>query len=196
MPLVLSTAGYVFAFLLIPRIILERRHPTATIAWVLAIALLPVAGVPLYYLIGGRRIRRHIRAKIRAVGALEFPLEERVKPDALPGAVPAACAHVLCAAGAPPPLGGNDVAVIERGDDAYKAVLRLVEEARDHIHAQFFILDVDVVGRRFIQALSARAREGVRVRLLLDALGSWRAGNSALRWLLMREASGTRPSSR
>ena len=173
--LVLSTAGYVFAFLLIPRIILERRQPAATIAWVLSIALLPVVGVPLYYLVGGRRIRRHIRAKIEAVGAAESSVENRIRPDELPRAVAADCGRVLTAAGAPPPVSGNRVTVIEDGEQAYRSVLGLIEEARDHIHAQFFILDVDAVGRRFVHALAARARAGVRVRLLLDGLGSWRA---------------------
>jgi len=173
--LVLSTVGYIFAFLLIPRIILERRQPAATVAWVLSIALLPVVGVPLYYLIGGRRIRRHIRAKINAVGSVERSVENRVVPENLPSPVAVACGHVLDAAGAPPPVAGNRVIIIEGGDVAYNAVLSLVEEARDHIHAQFFIVDVDVVGRRFIHALASRAKAGVRVRLLLDALGSWRA---------------------
>jgi len=173
--LVLSTAGYVLALLLIPRIILERRHPSATVAWVLAIALLPVAGVPLYFLVGGRRVRRHIRAKIEAMGAPGLSVENRVPPDALPSPVAAACARVLLASGTPPPVSGNRLRLVENGPEAYEAVLGLIAEARDHIHAQFFILDVDVVGRRFVHALCARARAGVRVRLLLDAVGSWRA---------------------
>jgi cardiolipin synthase len=67
-------------------------------------------------------------------------------------------------------------------------LLGLIEEARDHIHAQFFILDVDVVGKRFIHALASRARAGVRVRLLLDAVGSWRALRQIVRPL--RKAGG------
>lgn len=186
--LVLSTAGYIFAFLLIPRIILERRQPAATVAWVLSIALLPVVGVPLYFLIGGRRIRRHIRAKINAVGSVESSVENRVRPENLPSPLSATCGRVLTAAGAPPPVTGNRVTVIEGGDAAYREVLSLIEEARDHIHAQFFILDVDVVGRRFIHALASRAKAGVRVRLLLDALGSWRALRQIVRPL--RKAGG------
>jgi len=173
--LILSTAGYVLAFILIPRIILERRQPAATVAWVLSIALLPVVGVPLYFLVGGRRIRRHIRAKIGAVGSVESSVENRVRPEELPSPVSATCGRVLMAAGAPPPVAGNRVTVIEGGVAAFGAVLGLVEEARDHIHAQFFILDVDIIGKRFIHALASRARAGVRVRLLLDAVGSWRA---------------------
>jgi len=186
--LILSTVGYIFAFLLIPRIILERRQPAATVAWVLSIALLPVVGVPLYFLIGGRRIRRHIRAKINAVGSVESSVENRVRPENLPSPISATCGRVLTAAGAPPPVTGNRVTVIEGGDAAYGEVLSLIEEARDHIHAQFFILDVDVVGRRFIHALASRAKAGVRVRLLLDALGSWRALRQIVRPL--RKAGG------
>jgi len=186
--LVFSTIGYIFAFILIPRIILERRQPAATVAWVLAIALLPIAGVPLYFLVGGRRIRRHIRAKIGAVGSIESSVENRMRPDELPTAISATCAKVLKAAGSPPPVTGNHVTVIEGGVAAYGALLGLIEEARDHIHAQFFILDVDIIGKRFIHALAARARAGIRVRLLLDAVGSWRALHQIVRPL--REAGG------
>jgi cardiolipin synthase A/B len=186
--LALSTVGYVFAFLLIPRIILERRQPAATVAWVLAIALLPVVGVPLYFLVGGRRIRRHIRAKIGAWGSVESSVENRVRAENLPHPVATACGRVLNSAGAFPPVAGNRVTVVGSGEEAYRAVLDLIEEARDHIHAQFFILDVDVIGRRFIHALAARARAGIRVRLLLDAVGSWRALRRMVRPL--RKAGG------
>lgn len=186
--LILSTAGYVFAFILIPRIILERRQPAATVAWVLSIALLPVVGVPLYFLVGGRRIRRHIRAKIGAVGSIESSVENRVRPQELPSLLSATCARVLTAAGAPPSVRGNRVTIIEGGNAMYGELLGLIEEARDHIHGQFFILDVDVVGKRFIHALASRARAGVRVRLLLDAVGSWRALRQIVRPL--RKAGG------
>ena len=186
--LVLSSLGYLFAFLLIPRIIMERRQPAATVAWVLSIALLPVVGVPLYYLVGGRRIRRHIRAKIDAVGSGESSVENRVRPESLPRQVATTCGRVLLATGAPPPVDGNRVVFVTGGEQAYGTLLEQIEEARDHIHAQFFILDVDAVGKRFIHALAARARAGVHVRLLLDAVGSWRALRRLVRPL--REAGG------
>lgn len=186
--LALDIAGYVFAFLLIPRIILERRHPSATLAWMLGIALLPMIGVPLYFLIGVRRIRRHIRAKIATVAPVASSLSHRLRPEELPTPVAERCGRVLRATGTPPPTDGNRVTFLRGGDEAYDAVLSLIGSARDHLHAQFFILDVDPVGRRFIQALAARAREGIRVRLLLDALGSWRALRRTVRPL--RDAGG------
>ena len=186
--LALNIAGYVFAFFLIPRVILERRHPSATLAWMLGIALLPLIGIPLYFLIGVRRVRRHIRAKIAAVAPVASSLSDRLRPEELPTDVGERCGRVLLAAGAPPPTEGNRVTFLRGGDEAYEAVLSLIGSARDHLHAQFFILDVDPVGRRFIQALAARAREGIRVRLLLDSVGSWRALRRTVRPL--REAGG------
>jgi cardiolipin synthase len=184
----LNIAGYAFALFLIPRIILERRHPSATLAWMLSIALLPLIGVPLYYLIGVRRIRRHIRAKIAAASSLSSPLDHRLRPEDLPTPSAEQCGKVLKAAGTPPPVAGNQVTFLSGGNEAYDAVMSLIGKANDHIHAQFFILDADVIGKRFIQALAARAREGVRVRLLLDAVGSWRALRRVVRPL--RAAGG------
>ncbi|HWS15915.1 MAG TPA: cardiolipin synthase, partial [Candidatus Methylomirabilis sp.] len=186
--LALDIAGYVFAFFLIPRIILERRHPSATLAWMLGIALLPLIGVPLYFLIGVRRIRRNIRAKIATVTPVPSSLSHRLRPEELPTDIGERCVRVLRAAGTPPPTYGNRVTFLRKGDEAYDAVLSLIGSARDHLHAQFFILDVDPVGRRFIQALAVRAREGIRVRLLLDAVGSWRALRRTVRPL--RDAGG------
>lgn len=186
--LALNIAGYVFAFFLIPRVILERRHPSATLAWMLAIALLPLVGIPLYFLIGVRRVRRHIRAKIAAVAPVASSLSQRLRPEELPTDIGERCVRVLLAAGTPPPTEGNRVTFLRGGNEAYEAVLSVIGSARDHLHAQFFILDVDPVGRRFVQALAARAREGIRVRLLLDAVGSWRALRRTVRPL--REAGG------
>ena len=100
--LALNIAGYVFAFLLIPRIILERRHPSATLAWMLGIVLLPLIGIPLYFLIGVQRVRRHIRAKIAAVGPVASSLTNRLRPEELPTDVGERCGRVLLAAGTPP----------------------------------------------------------------------------------------------
>jgi len=187
--LALDIAGYVFAFFLLPRIVLERRRPSASLAWMLGIALLPLIGIPLYFLIGVRRIRRHIRAKIATVSpATSSSLSYRLRPEELPTAIGERCGRVLLASGTPPPTEGNRIIFLRGGDEAYEAVFSLIGSARDHLLAQFFILDVDPVGRRFIQALAARAREGIHVRLLLDAVGSWRALRRTVRPL--REAGG------
>ena len=112
--LALNIAGYVFAFFLIPRIILERRHPSATLAWMLTIVLLPLIGIPLYFLIGVRRVRRHIRAKIAAVASVAPSLSHRLLPEEIPGAIGRRCSRILIAAGTPTTTEGNRVAFHSR----------------------------------------------------------------------------------
>src|SRR3970282_1898058 len=128
--LALDIAGYFFAFLLIPRIILERRHPSATLAWMLGIALLPLIGIPLYFLIGVHRVRRHIRAKIAAVGPVGSSLSTRLRPEELPTDVGERCGRVLLAAGTPPPTEGNRVTFLRGGDEAYESVISPIGSAR------------------------------------------------------------------
>jgi len=52
-------------------------------------------------------------------------------------------------------------------------MLSAIEGAEDHIHLETYILRPDTTGRRFLRALVERARAGVEVRVVLDALGSW-----------------------
>src|SRR4030042_1340671 len=105
--LALDIAGYIFAFFLIPRIILERRHPSATLSWMLGIALLPLIGIPLYFLIGVRRIRRNIRAKIATVAPIASSLSHRLRPEELPTAIAERRGGGLMGAGVPAPATGS-----------------------------------------------------------------------------------------
>lgn len=162
----LTVGGFLLAFLTIARLISERKQPSNTFAWLLAIAFIPYVGVPLYLLLGGRKIKR--------LAAKKAPLCPRL-PGAFPSpAATTATAKVLMFNGSSPPLGGNRVEFIMSGEDAFAKLERGIREAKHTIHIMTFILGHDAVGRRIISLLAQRAREGVKVRLLLDSLGCFR----------------------
>jgi cardiolipin synthase len=69
-------------------------------------------------------------------------------------------------------VGGNEVTVYEFGRDALGKMLEAIESARESVHLETYILRDDGTGRRFLDALTARARGGVSVCLLYDAFGS------------------------
>jgi cardiolipin synthase len=71
-----------------------------------------------------------------------------------------------------PAIPGNRVTVLEDGPEVYPAMLRLIAEARHWIHFENYIIRADRTGQTFADALVARSREGVAVRLLYDWLGS------------------------
>jgi cardiolipin synthase len=67
---------------------------------------------------------------------------------------------------------GNRVVLLENGDGSFPAMLEAIGGATSSVHLETFIFSDDEIGGRFVAALEARARAGVTVRLLLDAIGS------------------------
>ncbi len=65
LPHLLTVAGFLLAFFAIARLMSERRQPGNTFAWLLAIAFIPYVGVPLYLMLGGRKIRQLAARKTR-----------------------------------------------------------------------------------------------------------------------------------
>jgi cardiolipin synthase A/B len=163
LPHLLTVAGFLLAFFAIARLMSQRKQPGNTIAWLLAIAFIPYVGVPLYLLLGGRKMRRLVAHK-----AMLCPV--------LPGAPrsPSAetpVARVLTLNGACPPVGGNRVTLITTGEEAFADLEQAIRETKHTIHLMTFILGRDAVGKRLVKLLARRARDGVKVRLLLDSLG-------------------------
>lgn len=67
---------------------------------------------------------------------------------------------------------GNQVTLLEDGAVTYRAMLAAIAAARSHVHMESYIFEADEVGREFAQALVARRKAGVEVRLVYDGVGS------------------------
>lgn len=74
------------------------------------------------------------------------------------------------AAGAPL-IGHNSVRLLKDAQRNYPAWLEAINRANRHIHFESYIIYDDDVGQQFANALIAKAREGVRVRLIYDWMG-------------------------
>jgi cardiolipin synthase len=71
------------------------------------------------------------------------------------------------------PVPGNQVGLLIDGPDTYRAMLDVIDGATRWIHFENYIIRGDAAGRRFAERLAARAREGLPVRVLYDAVGSF-----------------------
>ncbi len=160
-----AIAGFLLAFFLVARMMSERRAPANTFAWLLVIVFIPWLGVPLYLVLGGRKLRRMAKDK----RALSPTIPEICVAKAENVCVPVA--NTVAAAGGYPPVGGNRVHLLLTGEEDFSELERMILSARHSIHITTFILGRDATGRRIVELLAQRAREGVKVRLLLDALG-------------------------
>jgi cardiolipin synthase len=82
-----------------------------------------------------------------------------------------------------PPIPGNRVRLLVDGPATYDVMLELIAAAEHWIHLENYIIRDDGTGWRFAEALAARARAGVRVRVLYDRLGSIATGRKYWRFL-------------
>ncbi len=162
----LLAIGSIFIAVIFTVHILRRSHqPGGAIAWLLAFVVLPYVAVPLYIIIGGR--------KLKQVSQEKNPLsDEGFGSGELPMAPPRSnMEKLLIKAGMPPTREDNIVVLHHNGETAYTVLMELIEGARKTINITTFILGRDEVGRNIVAALARKAAEGVEVRLLLDGLG-------------------------
>src|SRR5207244_13241460 len=89
---------------------------------------------------------------------------------------------------ASPVSAGNDLVLYHEGHPAFAAMLNAIVSPKHHVHLETFIFRPDATGFRFLEALTARARQGVEVGLLYDAMGTHRLQRGVLRSL--RQAGG------
>ncbi|HTQ29622.1 MAG TPA: phospholipase D-like domain-containing protein [Opitutaceae bacterium] len=182
LPHLLTIAGFLLALFLVARLMSEKRQPGNTVAWLLVIVLIPYVGVPLFLLFGGRKLKRLTARKLPLCPVLPG------NGHTLYTGAASATAQTVIATGACPPVGGNTVRLLTTGEDAYAALEENIRGARHFIHITTFILGRDEVGRRLVRLLAQRAKEGVKVRLLLDAVGCLFSGRGFVDPL--REAGG------
>lgn len=159
-----------FALGSVPSVLLRRRgRPTAALAWLLALFALPALGGLLWWAFGRTRLERKRRKRGRVAREFnqlkEGPLTHRdtVFDRFVPQRAVGTCVF---------PSGGNAVELLIDGVQAYPALERAIAEARESVNALFYIWHTDATGRRIRDLLVERARQGVQVRVLVDAFGS------------------------
>jgi cardiolipin synthase len=91
--------------------------------------------------------------------------------------------NTMAGAAGVPFVPGNSLALLNNGDRFYPAMLEAIEQARHSITIEAYIYWAGEIGVTFARALAAAAARGVRVKILLDAVGSATVGNEILRIL-------------
>ena len=173
----LTHVGFLLALVFLAYLLRQRRSPTSTLAWLMAILLIPYVGVPLYLLLGGRKLRR--------MAGRKSPIYHSAGVDADDAT---ALARLLNWYGLPGARAGNKVELVSSGVEAFDRILKMIDQARSSIDITTYILGLDPGGQELVDRLASRAAAGVRVRLLIDGVGSWRVRRSDVKRLT--EAGG------
>ncbi len=148
-------------------IVLQKREPAATLSWLISLAALPYLGFLIYYVFGPQRIKRQRLRRGRVHNALPtLPAGLAPSPEAIELALIGQATSGL------PPTTATVAELLIDGAAKYTALLAAVAQAREHVHLEYYIYLPDRSGTALRDALVERARAGVKVRLLLDAVGA------------------------
>ncbi len=174
-------------------ILVQRRPPVATLAWLLALLLLPGVGALVYVAFGPRKVRRRTLRYLAASNQIAQSTVAHLHATRsdVPFEGDDAASHLvklIDAAGEGTPVRAARVTLLGDGDATYDALERAVREAAHHLHLEYYIWEPDAAGTWLRDLLCERARAGVVVRVLIDALGS-PAANRAF-WAPLSAAGG------
>ena len=150
----LVTVAAVLLYAVTSHAMQQRRQPAAAIGWVLFILLLPYVALPAFLAFGSRKLHR----------------PDKPAPAA-PDATGSWAVQTIRALGQPPAVSYAGLDLHRDGSHALQALLATIAGAQQTLDICTFILGRDALGERIVGMLCAKARAGVRVRLLLDGLG-------------------------
>ncbi len=168
---VVIVLGTLLAVWSVSHILRTSRIPAVTMGWLLLIIFVPLIGVPLYFTFGLRKLnsRINLKSKMHLPGRSGF---HRHPVNSL-----------LVSLGIPAASEGNFVNFHEDGKTACDELMVLLDDAVETIDIAIYILGDDTVGRAILSLLEKKAAMGIRVRLLLDGVGSFMLPKNNLRML-------------
>ncbi|MDR3072984.1 MAG: cardiolipin synthase [Clostridiales Family XIII bacterium] len=162
-------------------IFLERKNPSSTLAWIMVLFFLPGIGILFYFLFSQNIARRRIfRLSKREREVMQETLLEQIRNVrhdrfAYSNSIEPKWKELIL-------LNqnyarailrqGNRISIMTDGGHMLDALVRDISEAKSSVDVEYFIVKNDATGRKLIDVLTQKAREGVQVRLLLDAMGS------------------------
>lgn len=165
-----------------------RLSPSARLAWVTVISVLPGVGIAAYFLFGEIRLERARHELMREVRGLLLAAQglRRAEPLTVEGPARPAFAAGQATSGFLP-VAGNHMVLLPEGDPMMEDIFNAIAGARQHVHVLFYIWLPDVTGTRMAEALCQAALRGVACRVLVDDHGARHLIRSPL-WPQMAEA--------
>jgi len=166
---VATIVGFLLGLLLVAQILTSQRVPSATFGWIILIVILPFIGIPLYLLLGKRKFNAQVRRKTKILLSENNPCHVHDIQS------------LLVALGVPASTKGNIVTFHQDGKEAYTELVKIIKAAENSIDIASYIFENDEVGRDILAILDKKIKQGVKVRLLIDGIGSFRFPAKLLR---------------
>ena len=163
-------------------IILENRNPVKSISWILVLVLLPFAGIIIYLFFGQeyRKTKMFSRKGLQDLEKLRNLTLEQL--DNLPKNhslideklySKKKLINLMLTNSNALLTSDNQVKVLANGEETFPEIFNAIENAKHHIHLEYYIIEDDKIGNYLREMLIRKSKEGVEVRLIFDDVGSW-----------------------
>jgi cardiolipin synthase len=178
---VFSVLNIALIVVFLPWVLLSKKDATATVAWCLLVLFVPLLGAFLFWGFGYNYLLHRVR---RQRGEQSGRSKQFPHPNGPPARGEYDLGELAERVNAYPLRRGNALMVFHETELAYNALLDAIAAARHYVHLEYFIFRSDATGCRLLDLLAHKAKEGVEVRLLYDAMGSLHLKGRSLRPLL------------
>lgn len=155
-------------------ILLEKRSPVATLAWLLLLGALPVVGFVVFFMFGPRRLHRRRQRRIRSKKRSRAHVQAlRASPLVSPLSIETEqLVQVANTKGDAPLTTCDELEIMTNPVALYDRVEQSIDAATHHVHVLYYILEDGAAADRLKAALIRARARNVEVRVLVDAVGS------------------------
>ncbi|MCA0906690.1 cardiolipin synthase [Ruegeria marisrubri] len=170
---------YAIAIVFSVRAAQTARTPQGAVGWVVFLVSAPIFAVPLYLFLGHHRFHGYRIARQQSERVVEGikTFADYSRPDPSTMSVNPRPFEFLAHL---PVSSGNGAQLLIDGQATFDAIFQALDEARNYILIQFYIVRDDALGRKLQTKLIEAAKRGVHVRFMIDAVGSYGLPSSYL----------------
>ncbi|MHA7864036.1 cardiolipin synthase [Flagellimonas marinaquae] len=169
------------ALVMVVSLLLNGVRPSKTLAWLLAIFTIPVAGVLLYILFGRNRRKSKMFSLKNEFGPLRQ--QEGIQCEPKLSINKQKIISLITKTAKCPVTCHNELELLKDGQHTFERIFHALEEAQNHIHLQYYIFEDGLLADRLLDVFERKVAENVTVRLLYDGIGSYSLSKKYLKKL-------------
>ncbi|MDY0380140.1 MAG: phospholipase D-like domain-containing protein, partial [Defluviitoga tunisiensis] len=165
----------IYAVIAIIVVILERKRPEKTISWLLVFAVFPLVGFAVYLFFGRNWKKSKLTSDIDLESSLTVTQEEIKRLERVLGNVSdeyIQLINLLERTSRSPLYFGNDVTIFKDGKEKFSSFFKEIEDAKETIHLEYYLVKGDATGKKLKDLLIKKAKEGVKVKFIIDKIGA------------------------
>jgi cardiolipin synthase A/B len=157
--------------------VMETRTSQGAIAWAISLNTFPYAALPAYWIFGRTKFNGYVKKRRDSLDETNLSVRrviEQAREKQLAAADTGGSARLVEQLAKLPATSGNEALLLRNGEQIFPSIFKGIENAREYVLVQFYIVRDDNLGQELQKRLLAAAERNVRVRFLYDEIGCYR----------------------